>query len=318
MQRYRPPRAALNAAIRAKKISLMRPATSNCLPGNRPKALLWTDERIRRWSDTGQKPSRVMVWTPHRPGISSTTPPTTRSTLAVPPHRLPRTTPRGSLRPTLERNRPHPPKHHHHRANHPESAGPPIRRTQIRRLRPRCYPATTPPMSSGAHRTRQHRVRRALGNAWVDSGLVFTDTVGSPLHPATVSTRFRELTLTLDFHPSDCTTCATALHTRPRRPAPTSRSSKTSSVTPPSPSPPTPTPTPLPELARDPPKPPPASCPWRTARNTGARIEPGAAHRDRRHSVRRREPAGKHHRGPDSWHTRTKRRRGLKVLCSAS
>jgi integrase-like protein len=44
-----------------------------------------------------------------------------------------------------------------------------------------------------AHRARQHRVRRALGKAWVDSGLVFTGTDGSPLHPATISTRFREL-----------------------------------------------------------------------------------------------------------------------------
>jgi hypothetical protein len=41
-----------------------------------------------------------------------------------------------------------------------------------------------------------------------------------------------------------------------------------------------------------------------TARSTGARIEPGAAHRDREHSVRRREPAGKHHRVPYSWHAR--------------
>jgi integrase len=44
-----------------------------------------------------------------------------------------------------------------------------------------------------AHRARQNRARRTLGDAWVDSGLMFTDTDGSPLHPATISARFQEL-----------------------------------------------------------------------------------------------------------------------------
>ncbi|MGH3573210.1 MAG: tyrosine-type recombinase/integrase, partial [Pseudonocardiaceae bacterium] len=44
-----------------------------------------------------------------------------------------------------------------------------------------------------AHQTRQNQTRRTRGNAWVDSGLVFPDPDGRPLHPATISTRFREL-----------------------------------------------------------------------------------------------------------------------------
>ncbi|WP_020663078.1 tyrosine-type recombinase/integrase [Amycolatopsis benzoatilytica] len=69
MQRYRGTlRAALNAAIRAQKITF-NPASYVELPsGRRPKALLWTPDRVERWQRTGQKPSRVMVWTPEQIG----------------------------------------------------------------------------------------------------------------------------------------------------------------------------------------------------------------------------------------------------------
>lgn len=69
MQRYRATlRAALEAAIRAQKITF-NPAKYVELPsGRRPKALLWTPDRVERWQRTGQKPSRVMVWTPEQIG----------------------------------------------------------------------------------------------------------------------------------------------------------------------------------------------------------------------------------------------------------
>ncbi|MFC3454352.1 tyrosine-type recombinase/integrase [Amycolatopsis speibonae] len=71
MQRYRATlRAALNAAIRDPRIPItFNPASYVELPsGRRPKALLWTPERVERWQRTGQKPSRVMVWTPEQTG----------------------------------------------------------------------------------------------------------------------------------------------------------------------------------------------------------------------------------------------------------
>ncbi|MEY2226883.1 tyrosine-type recombinase/integrase [Streptomyces sp. BF23-19] len=34
----------------------------------RPKALVWTPERVERWERTGEKPSPVMVWTPQQTG----------------------------------------------------------------------------------------------------------------------------------------------------------------------------------------------------------------------------------------------------------
>ncbi|MFE7129380.1 tyrosine-type recombinase/integrase [Streptomyces sp. NPDC057638] len=37
-------------------------------PAKRPKALVWTPERVEYWKRTGEKPSPVMVWTPEQTG----------------------------------------------------------------------------------------------------------------------------------------------------------------------------------------------------------------------------------------------------------
>jgi integrase len=69
MQRYRATlRVALNAAIRAQKITFNPAAYVELPSGRRPKALLWTPDRVERWQRTGEKPSRVMVWTPEQIG----------------------------------------------------------------------------------------------------------------------------------------------------------------------------------------------------------------------------------------------------------
>jgi integrase len=44
-----------------------------------------------------------------------------------------------------------------------------------------------------AHRTLRKRERLVAGEAWADSGRMFTDELGEPLHPDYVSRRFREL-----------------------------------------------------------------------------------------------------------------------------
>ncbi len=62
-------RAALNVAITQQVMSPFNPAEHvELLPGTKPKALIWTDERIARWQATGVKPSPVMVWTPEQTG----------------------------------------------------------------------------------------------------------------------------------------------------------------------------------------------------------------------------------------------------------
>ncbi|MEU4200832.1 tyrosine-type recombinase/integrase [Streptomyces sp. NPDC026294] len=62
-------RAALNTAIAQRVIPNYNPAEHVELqPGTKPKALIWTAERIARWRETGIKPSPVMVWTPEQTG----------------------------------------------------------------------------------------------------------------------------------------------------------------------------------------------------------------------------------------------------------
>ncbi|GAB2782561.1 hypothetical protein [Streptomyces daliensis] len=57
-------RTALNAAIvRQRKTGLTFNAVEyvELTGGQRPKGLLWTDERAARWHETGEKPSPVSI-----------------------------------------------------------------------------------------------------------------------------------------------------------------------------------------------------------------------------------------------------------------
>ncbi|MET9690120.1 site-specific integrase [Streptomyces sp. NPDC006514] len=61
-------RAALNVAI-GRGALVFNPAQYVELPTvQRPKALVWTDERVEEWMRTGVRPSAVMVWTPEQAG----------------------------------------------------------------------------------------------------------------------------------------------------------------------------------------------------------------------------------------------------------
>ena len=71
MQRIRATlRKAFNDAIRQyQPVITANPAAFVELPsGARPKALVWTPERVLRWQATGEIPSKVMVWTPQQTG----------------------------------------------------------------------------------------------------------------------------------------------------------------------------------------------------------------------------------------------------------
>lgn len=61
-------RAALNDAIGQQIITFNPAAHVEIDPVRKPKALVWTDERVARWQQTGEKPSPVMVWTPEQTG----------------------------------------------------------------------------------------------------------------------------------------------------------------------------------------------------------------------------------------------------------
>ncbi|MFH9957345.1 tyrosine recombinase XerC [Streptomyces roseolus] len=61
-------RAALNAAIAEQLITFNPAAHVDLGTYSRPKGLLWTDERVAHWRETGTVPSPVMVWTPAQLG----------------------------------------------------------------------------------------------------------------------------------------------------------------------------------------------------------------------------------------------------------
>lgn len=62
-------RTALNYAIGREYYTGNNPARFvELATARRPKGLLWTDERVERWRQTGEKPSPVMVWTPAQLG----------------------------------------------------------------------------------------------------------------------------------------------------------------------------------------------------------------------------------------------------------
>jgi integrase len=62
-------RAALNAAIAQQLITFNPAAHVELDAGRRPKALVWTEERILHWKRTGEKSPPVMVWTPEHTGL---------------------------------------------------------------------------------------------------------------------------------------------------------------------------------------------------------------------------------------------------------
>lgn len=59
---------ARKAAIGRQIITFNPAAHVEIDPVRKPKALVWTDERVARWQQTGEKPSPVMVWTPEQTG----------------------------------------------------------------------------------------------------------------------------------------------------------------------------------------------------------------------------------------------------------
>lgn len=61
-------RAALNDAIGQQIITFNPAAHVEIDPGRKPKALVWTDERVAKWEQAGEKSSPVMVWTPQQTG----------------------------------------------------------------------------------------------------------------------------------------------------------------------------------------------------------------------------------------------------------
>ncbi|MHA7956381.1 tyrosine-type recombinase/integrase [Streptomyces sp. L500] len=60
--------SALSSAVDRQLITRNWAALVELPPAKRPKALVWTAERVEQWLKTGERPSPVMVWTPEQTG----------------------------------------------------------------------------------------------------------------------------------------------------------------------------------------------------------------------------------------------------------
>lgn len=62
-------RAALNGAIREQLITFNVAKWVELDPVDRPRPMVWTEERVAAWRDAGERPGPVMVWTPAQTGV---------------------------------------------------------------------------------------------------------------------------------------------------------------------------------------------------------------------------------------------------------
>ncbi|WOI63908.1 tyrosine-type recombinase/integrase [Streptomyces fradiae] len=186
-------RASLNDAIGQQLITFNPAAHVEIDPVRKPKALVWTDERVAKWEQTGEKPSPVMVWTPEQTGAFLDF--VAEDRLYAMWHLI-------SFR-GLRRG---------------EACGQPWSETNLDRHSLTVtgqlvqdgweVEASEPKTDSGfrvvaldddtvgvleRHRKQQEADRAEWGPAWVNTGLVFTQEDGSWLHPGKVTDLFERL-----------------------------------------------------------------------------------------------------------------------------
>jgi len=196
MQRIRATlRKAFNDAIRQyQPIITINPAAFVELPaGRRPKALVWTPERVARWSETGEIPSKVMVWTPEQTGrfldhaVHDRLYPLyhlitfrgLRRGEACGARWSELDLANGTLAVSLQLLQ-------HGWATSLEKP-----KTDDSDAIIALDTATIAVLT--VHRRNEQAEQDAAGEAWPDTGLIFTKPDGQPLHPADVTDRFKQL-----------------------------------------------------------------------------------------------------------------------------
>ena len=194
-------RKALNDGIRLGLITA-NPATHlELAPGRRPRPIVWTHERVTRWQATGVVPSPVMVWTPEHTGAFLDTAAGDR--LYALYHLIA-----------------------HRGLRRGEACG--LHWTDLdldnaaltvswQIVQNGWATELKAPKTEGServialdtgtvtvlreHRLIQRRERLAAGPAWADTGLVFTRSDGTALHPATVTVQFHVLAAAAELPP---------------------------------------------------------------------------------------------------------------------
>ncbi|GAA1283471.1 site-specific integrase [Streptomyces javensis] len=196
-------RAALNDAIAQQRFGItFNPASHvEMESGRRPKGVLWTEEHVRRWEETGEKPSAVMVWTPEQMGqfLQHALDDRLYALFHLVTFRgLRRGEACGQRWTDVDLDK-----------------GLLTVARQIVQDGWTVY-EDEPKTNSGArtialdsgtvqvlreHRARQQKERERLGDAWVDTGRIFTQEDGSWLRPSKVTDRFAELSEEIGLPP---------------------------------------------------------------------------------------------------------------------
>ncbi|MER7854205.1 tyrosine-type recombinase/integrase [Streptomyces bacillaris] len=194
-------RAALNSAIVQQLITFNPAAHVELESGKRPKPILWTDERVRRWRETGEAPGPVMVWTPQQFGVFLDAAEEDRLYAVF------------HLMGTRGLRRGEAVGQDWHETDLNVGLITPAKEIVVDGW----DPYESEPKTDGsagtialdsvnvavlrAHRKRQARERKKAGAAWQETGKIFTKEDGSWLHPETVSETFRRLLATTDLPP---------------------------------------------------------------------------------------------------------------------
>ncbi|WP_060884112.1 site-specific integrase [Streptomyces caniscabiei] len=194
-------RAALNSAI-AQQLITFNPASHVELEsGRRPKPLLWTEERVRRWRETGEMPGPVMVWTPQQFGAFLDAAEGDRLYAIFP------------LMGTRGLRRGEAVGQDWHEIDLDAGLITPAKEIVVDGWDPyESEPKTDGSANTIAldsmniaalrdHKALQEKERKEWGTAWQNTGKVFTKEDGSWLHPETVSEAFRRILATTDLPP---------------------------------------------------------------------------------------------------------------------
>ncbi|ORT54721.1 site-specific integrase [Streptomyces sp. CB03238] len=186
-------RAALNSAIAQQLVTFNPAAHVELESGKRPKPLLWTEERVRRWRETGVIPGPVMVWTPQQFGVFLDAAEGDRLYAVF------------HLMGTRGLRRGEAVGQDWHEVDLDAGLITPAKEIVVDGW----DPYESDPKTDGSantialdslnvavlreHRVRQMKERDQWGAAWSDTGKVFTKEDGSWLHPETVSEAFRRI-----------------------------------------------------------------------------------------------------------------------------
>ncbi|MEU8152153.1 tyrosine-type recombinase/integrase [Micromonospora sp. NPDC048986] len=188
-------RKAINDALADELIVGSNPAALVKTPGDRPQPIVWEDERVQRWKDTGKVPGPVMVWTDNQVvdflDHAAQHAPDLHPMWHYMAYRGPRRGEACGLRDSEVRLHRRETTINNQIATHGYTAvqKPPKSRAGNRDV---ALDADTVKVLT-AYRAHRAQWQLAAGPAWPDTGLFFVRPDGQPWHPSAVTQRFRRL-----------------------------------------------------------------------------------------------------------------------------